>query len=146
MLRVLSASKDGYITNKIINNRFRATDANVGQAGTLDLFKLYNESTIDGEEKPIELSRLLIKFDLNPIIEMQNSGQLSVGDSSFKASVKLHDIYGGQTTPTNFNTIIFPLAKNFDEGSGFDIVEFKDLGATNWVTASYSAGVINHGS
>jgi hypothetical protein len=85
----------------------------------------------------------MIKFDLSPIAEMHNSGQLSVGDASFRASVKLHDIYGGQTTPTNFNTIIFPLAKPFDEGSGFDIIEFKDLGATNWVTASYSAGVIN---
>jgi hypothetical protein len=39
MYRILSASKDAYITNKIINQTFRATDANVGQAGTLDLFK-----------------------------------------------------------------------------------------------------------
>ena len=50
MQRILSASKDCYITNKIINNRFRATDANVGQAGTLDLFKLYNESTLSSED------------------------------------------------------------------------------------------------
>ena len=37
MYRILSASKDTYITNKIINKSFRATDSNVGQAGTLDL-------------------------------------------------------------------------------------------------------------
>ena len=43
MHRILSASKDAYITNKVINNQFRATDANVGQAGTLDLFKLFEE-------------------------------------------------------------------------------------------------------
>ena len=46
MYRILTASKDAYITNKIINNSFRATDANVGQAGTLDLFKLYDETTL----------------------------------------------------------------------------------------------------
>ena len=48
MYRILSASKDAYITDKIINNSFRAKDANTGQAGTLDLFKIYNETTITG--------------------------------------------------------------------------------------------------
>ena len=43
MYRILKAKKDTYVTNRIINNKFRATDANVGQAGTLDLFKLYDE-------------------------------------------------------------------------------------------------------
>ncbi len=142
MIQVISASKDCYITNKIINNRFRATDANVGQAGTLDLFKLYNESSLSGETKPIELTRLLIKFDLSTIKSMQNSGKIDVSDSSFKAKVKLHDVYGGQTTPSSFNAIIFPLAKDFDEGTGFDIVGFKDLGATNWITASYKNGTL----
>jgi len=146
MIRVLSASKDCYITNKIINNRFRATDANVGQAGSLDLFKLYNESSVPDEEKPIENSRILLKFELDTIKSMQNQGKVNVGDSSFKAYVKLHDIYGGQTTPSNFNVIVFPLAKDFDEGQGFDIVEFKDLGSTNWMTASYKAGTLTEWS
>ena len=45
MYRVLSASYDTYITNKIIRGTgFRAKDANVGQSGTLDLFKLYRLS------------------------------------------------------------------------------------------------------
>ena len=45
MHRIISASSDTYITNKITNNDFRCTDANVGQAGTLDLFKLHDENT-----------------------------------------------------------------------------------------------------
>ena len=73
MYRILSASKDCYITNKIINNSFRATDANVGQAGTLDLFKLYDESRISGETDPIELSRLLVNFDLDPLRALTGS-------------------------------------------------------------------------
>lgn len=142
MIRVLTASKDCYITNKIINNRFRATDANVGQAGTLDLFKLYNESSLPTESKPFENSRILLKFDLADIKRMHEQGKLNVGSNSFKSYVKLHDVYGGQTTPSNFNVIIFPLAKDFDEGQGFDIVNFKDLGATNWITSSYIAGTL----
>ncbi len=42
----ITASKDTYIQNKILSNRFRTSDANVGQAGTLDLFKLYGESSL----------------------------------------------------------------------------------------------------
>jgi len=142
MIRVISASKDCYITNKIINNRFRATDANVGQAGTLDLFKLYNESSLPDEDKPTESSRLLLYFGLEDIKSMHDSGKINVGDDSFKSYVQLHDVYGGQTTPSNFNVIIFPLAKEFDEGKGFDIAEFKDLGSSNWITASYKHGTL----
>ena len=46
----ITASKDTYIQNKILNNRFRTSDANVGQAGTLDLFKLYGESALPASE------------------------------------------------------------------------------------------------
>jgi len=141
MFRILSASKDTYITDKIINNRFRATDANLGQAGTLDLFKLYNESTIPGETAPIELSRLLIKFDLAEVANMHNDKYIDVGDSSFSAQIKLHDIYGGQTTPRNFHIICFPLSQSFDEGTGFDVVNYQDVTTTNWLTASFFRGV-----
>ena len=143
MYRILSASKDTYITNKIINNKFRATDANLGQAGTLDLFKLYNESTLAGSTKPVELTRLLIKFDLTEVTSMHNSNIIDLGSDTFSAKLKLCDIYGGQTTPNNFKVIAFPLAKNFDEGPGYDVVSYTDVGNTNWVTASYENGSVN---
>lgn len=138
MYRILSASKDCYITDKIVRNSFRATDANVGQAGTLDLFKLYNESSHPtlGSKNLYELSRILVKFDISEIKKMHNDGLIDVGGESFKSHIHLHDVYGGQTTPNNFNAIVFPLAKHFDEGNGYDIVEFKDVGVTNWLTAS----------
>ena len=66
MILQLTASADTYITNKIINNSFSASDANVGRAGTIDLFKLYNESSLTGASgepystEKIELSRGLI--------------------------------------------------------------------------------------
>ena len=142
MYRILSASNDTYITNKIINNRFRATDANVGQAGTLDLFKLYNESTIQGESKPIELTRILVKFNHDTLKKQFDEGEVDIADETFKATLKLHDVYGGQTTPNNFRVIVFPLTKEFDEGSGYDIGNFSDLDATNYITASYTNGTV----
>lgn len=142
MYRIISASKDTYITNKIINNKFRATDANLGQAGTLDLFKLYAENISGSDVTPIELSRILLKFDLEEIISMHNNKIIDVGDSSFKAELCLHDVYGGQTTPNDFHVITFPLAKSFDEGTGYDVVNYSDLDATNYITASFNGSTV----
>ncbi len=140
MIRLLSSSKDTYITNKITNTNFRATDANVGQAGSLDLFKLYSENVSGSDLSPIELSRLLIHFDMSEIKSMHNDNIIDVGDSSFRAFLNLYDIYGGQTTPSNFKLICFPLSQSFDEGKGIDIVNYADLDATNFITASDSSG------
>ena len=141
MYRILTASKDTYITNKIINNSFRATDANVGEAGSLDLFKLYDENVVSSESKPIELSRLLIKFPISEITSMNNSGLIDINDDSFKCEIKLHDIYGGQTTPRKFTAILFPLAQKFDEGVGMNVATYSDVDATNYITASISQGL-----
>jgi len=144
MQRILSASKDTYITNKIINNTFRATDANVGQAGTLDLFKIHGESKLSGSsEDQTEISRLLLHFDTSPVSRMQSDAKIDINDSTFKCFVKLHDVYGGQTTPENFNLILFPLSKSFDEGSGYDVSSFRDVTSVNFVTASVTSGVPN---
>ena len=140
MYRILTASADTYITNKIVNNDFKATDANVGQAGTLDLFKLYEESVSGSDSSPIELSRLLIKFDTKPLRDMHLSGTIDIADSTFRTYVKLHDVYGGQTTPSNFDLILFPLSQSFDEGNGYDVGRFTDIDSANWVTASESGG------
>jgi len=139
MYLTLSASKDAYITNKIVGSSFRATDANLGQAGTLDLFKLYDENRIVGETNPIELSRALIKFDYSALSSMMRS-KLDINDSSFKCTLVLSDVYGGQPTPTNFKLIVFPLSRSFDEGVGRDVVGFRDIDVCNYLTASVSTG------
>jgi len=140
MYRILTASSDCYITNKIINNGFRATDGNTGQAGTLDLFKLYNESTISGSDYPIELSRALIKFDLDVLREMTSS---ILDPSTMNVVLSMTDVYGGQTVPTNFILSVLPLSKSFDEGFGRDLVEYQDLDSANWITASYASTLVS---
>ena len=142
MYRILSASKDTYVTNKILNKTFRATDANVGQAGTLDLFKIYNETKISGSDDPqTENTRLLLKFDLSPITTMQSQGKIDINSDDFQCLIKLHDVYGGQTTPENFHIILFPLSQSFNEGNGLDVSSYRDIGSTNWLTASVKSNV-----
>ena len=103
MYRVFQADKDAYITNKIISPTLRAVDSNTGQAATIDLFKLYDENSIEGEAAPIELSRGLIHFDIADLRTSLAAGEFDPTSAAFKCRLYLHDVYGGQTTPSNFS-------------------------------------------
>lgn len=138
MYRIIQADKDSYITNKIISSILRATDSNTGQAGTIDLFKLYDENTFSGESNPIEISRALLHFDLADLRQSLSDGDFDVNSDNFSCSLYLHDVYGGQTTPTNFTLVVYPLSKSFDEGNGRDVIRFEDIDVSNFITASVS--------
>lgn len=90
-------------------------------------------------ETALEISRLLLYFDVNSILAHNT---LDITSEDFKATLKLFDILDGQMSPTNFNVEIFPLAKEFTEGIGKDTGSFLDLDICNFVTASYSEGPI----
>ena len=141
MYLVFTASKDTYITNKIISTSTRATDANLGGATTIDLFKLYGETLFTGVTNPIELSRGLIYFELSDI-SASLKDKVDFSHSSFKATLKLHDVQGNQVAPTDFNLAVFPLSMSFDEGKGKDIAGLSYLDRANWVTASFNNGNI----
>jgi len=151
MYRLLSASQDAYIQNKYIKG-VRCTDANTGQAGTLDLYSLYAETYVPtsntgsivsgvmiyntGTYDPVrEVSRLLIKFDYSQLTSLTSS-VLDMNDSSFKAYMSMKDIYGGQTVPSNYTVEIIPLAKDWNEGRGSDVISYRQLDVCNFLTAS----------
>ncbi len=138
---LLTASKDAYITNKIIKNSYRSSNANVGQAATLDLFKLFEESGLESNgqyitENVSEKSVLLIKFDYDKIAELTSS-ILDIDSNNFKAFLELKDVSSGMQKPYGFNIKCNPLKKNFQEGFGFDTNTFSDYGSCNYLTSSY---------
>lgn len=141
MYRILKADKDSYVTNKAINRTGVKTtltssvDSNVGQAGTMDLFKLYKEAPYGGGSPSIELSRGLIHFNLDSL-QALTSSFLNPDDSSFKCFLRLKNVYGGQTVPSNYTLVVNPLGKDWSEGRGSDVIGFRDLDAVNWYTAS----------
>ena len=138
MYRILTASQDSYVSDKIIAGS-RSTTSNVGQAATLDLFKLYDETTLVSASTVlsgvIELSRILIKFDYD-LLQQITSSFLNTADASFKAYLSLKDVYGGQTTPSNFTITLMPLSKSWDEGRGSDVIAYRDLDTVNFLSAS----------
>lgn len=138
MIIICTASADTYITNKIIDNKYRVTDANVGQAATLDIFKLHEESLLDGSGSQQELSRALIKFDMSPLTSLTGT-ILDINSSNFKATLEMRDIMTGHAIPRNFTLSVFPLSQSFDEGVGLDTGKFDDISVANFITASYTS-------
>lgn len=136
MIIHLPAEKDTFITNKTIRNSFSASDANTGYAGTIELFKLYGESTYPTTES-IELSRALVKFDFDKIRELTGSYANLI--SAGKFFLRMYDVKTTSTVPSNFNVIVFPMKKTWTEGVGLDVVEFEDLGSANWISSSDNA-------
>jgi hypothetical protein len=135
MYKTAKADRDTYITNKVVKNA-RVVSSNTGLAGTLDLFKLYG-NTFDNLTPNAELSRLLLHFDLEELKSLHSEGKIDISDNSFWCSLVLKDVYGGQTTPSNFSVSVFPLSSSFYEGMGKDVSYYTDRDASNWLTSSY---------
>lgn len=139
MYRSLKAKKDAYITDRIIKGTAKS-DSNTGEAGSLDLFKLYGINK-SGSNSINEISRLLVQFDLEDLRTDYSNGIFDITSPTFKCILKLHDIYGGQTTPRNFTIKAYPISHSWDEGRGRDIVYYQDQDHVNFITASYTNGV-----
>lgn len=134
MYKILKADKDTYITNRVIDGQ-RKVNANVGEAGSLDLYKIFGQ-TFSGSIPNVELSRLLIHFDLTEIQNLTTAGKIDVTNSSFFAKLVLFDVYGGQTTPENYRVVIDPLSASFHEGRGKDVSLYSDLDTANFLSSS----------
>ncbi len=150
MYKIFKSDKDTYVTNRVING-IRTYNSNVGNAGTIDLFKIYG-ATFEGDSPNIELSRGLIHFDISEAKNLFEKGKIDPTHPSFFAHLKLFDVYGGQPTPNKFNLIVSPLSKSFEEGHGRDVTFYADLDVSNFFTASLggtkwiSPGCNNSGS
>ena len=134
MYKILNADKDTYITDKVVRGS-RKLECNVGNAGTLDLFKLYGMSMTESV-KNTELSRILIHFDLESLKVLSETGKIDINDPSFWCELHLHDVYGGQTCPIDFTISVFPLSSSFTEGFGRDVSYYSDSDICNWITSS----------
>jgi hypothetical protein len=147
MFRILHCDKDTYITNKYFNG-VQLVSGNVGQAGSLDLFKIYGMTQlISGNVKipQTELSRILLHFDLDPLRELVSNGKIDISADSFLCHLRLRDIYGGQPTPNNFTLNVFPLSGSFDEGFGKDTTYYADLDRCNFISASKDLAWLSEG-
>ena len=140
--KILPALKDTYLTDRYIGGVSQVT-ANVGDAGSLDLYKLYGlTSTVSGTVRTpnTEMTRILVQFDLTSLRQEVAAGRIDPSNPSFNCKLHLHDVFGGQPTPSNFTVAVYPLSASFDEGLGKDVVLYGDSDTSNWLTGSIANG------
>tara|TARA_A100000172_G_scaffold16038_1_gene8559 strand:- start:18547 stop:20073 length:1527 start_codon:yes stop_codon:yes gene_type:complete len=134
-----TASADNTITNAFEANLLtRGTGSNMGYADSLEVFSIYGqESGSNGQSQ--ELSRILIQFPVSTISADRTAGTIPAsGSVSFY--LKMFNARHPFTLPQDFNLVVAPISQSWNEGTGLDMDEYKDLGFSNWLSASSAAG------
>lgn len=126
------ADADNTITNAFRSNLITTGSlSNMGESDVLEVFSIFGQAN----SSSLELSRVLTKFPVTDITSDRNSGDLP-RSGSVNFFLKLSNAEHTETTPTKFTLTVQPISRSWDEGFGLDMEEYKDLGASNWVSAS----------
>jgi len=139
-----TASADTTITNAFDPNlRTRGTGSNMGYADSLEIFSIYGqESGSNGQSQ--ELSRALIKFPISTISSSRVAGTIpAAGSVSFY--LRMYNAKHPFTLPQDFNLMVVPVSRSWEEGAGLDMDEYKDLGQSNWGMAARTTAWTNQG-
>jgi hypothetical protein len=120
---IANAYKDGLGT--------RATGSNMGQADVSEVFSIYGRASLSSSE----LSRVLTKFDVSDISSDRTAGVIPAsGSVSFY--IRLFNAETSKTVPKNFTIVAQAISRSWDEGDGLDLENYKDVGKSNWISAS----------
>lgn len=130
-----TASADTTITNAFeANLTARGTGSNMGYADALEVFSISGQESGSATGQSQELSRILVKFPVSQISADRAAGSLPAsGNVSFY--LKVYNAQQPFTLPQNFNLVVAPVSRSWAEGSGLDMDEYQDLGASNWIKA-----------
>jgi len=120
---ISNAFKDGLGT--------RATGSNMGQADVSEVFSIYARASLASSE----LSRIITKFDISSISSDRTAGIIPAADEvSFY--LKLYNAETSNTVPKNFKLVVEAVSRDWNEGNGLDLENYKDTGVSNWISAS----------
>ena len=139
------AKSDNTITNAFMENlTTRGSGSNMGAADILEVFSIFGQANSSSAEK----SRALLKFDCtassNSIKSDRTDGVLPAsGSVSFY--LRLFNAPHGQTLPKNYTMDVSAISGTWNEGTGLDMEGYKDIGYSNWASASSTTSWISEG-
>jgi len=128
------ASKDTTITNAYFGNlTTRATKSNMGASDVLEVFSIYAQASTAS----VELSRVLIEFPVNEIIDARNAAEVPAS-GAVSYFLKMSNTPHSFTTPVGYYLTVQAVSSAWAEGNGLDMEEYSDLGVANWESSSLS--------
>ena len=120
---IVNAFKDGFGS--------RATGSNMGQADVSEVFSIYGRASLSSSE----LSRVLTKFDVSGISSDRTAGVIPES-GSVNFYIRLFNAETSNTVPKNFTIVAQAISRSWNEGDGLDLENYKDVGVSNWISAS----------
>lgn len=131
-IRRYKATADNTIANGYQENLgTRATGSNMGQADVSEIYSIYGRATTSSAE----LSRIITQFDVASITSDRTAGVIPAsGSTSFY--LRLYNAETSNTVPRDFNLVVSAVSRSWTEGDGLDLENYKDLGKSNWLSAS----------
>tara|TARA_R110002049_G_scaffold122632_1_gene277516 strand:- start:1603 stop:3021 length:1419 start_codon:yes stop_codon:yes gene_type:complete len=131
-IRRYKATADNTIANGYQENLgTRATGSNMGQADVSEIYSIYGRATTSSAE----LSRIITQFDVASITSDRTAGVIPAsGSMSFY--LRLYNAETSKTVPRDFNLVVSAVSRSWTEGDGLDLENYKDLGKSNWISAS----------
>ena len=134
-IRRYTATKDNTISDAYKSNLSEtATGSNMGFADSLEVFSIYGQiSSSSGFTK--ERSRILIKFPVTGAtgIKADRDAGLIPASGNVNFYLNMYNAITPNTLPKDFTLNLYALDAAWNEGSGLDMEEYKDLGASNWI-------------
>ena len=125
MIKRYYATKDNTITNAFRENLSEdGQDANMGASDILEAFSIYGQVESSLGVLSAEEARILIEFDITEIEADITAGEL---DATAKYYLKLFNAPHGRTLPLNFQLEVVPLEEAWEEGTGMDMEDYRDL-------------------
>jgi hypothetical protein len=139
------ANKDNTITNAFQQNLItRGTGANMGLSDILETFSIYAQASATSTE----LERILIQFPVSEIIsDRTNSIIPEAGKVNFV--LNMYNAPNNQTTPRELELVVLPVSSSWQEGTGLDMEEYKDVTrngeGSNWVNSAANTPWLREG-
>jgi len=122
------AKKDNTISNAFKEGlTIRATGSNMGASDILEVFSIYGQASTASSE----LARTLIEFDIADISAARTAGTIPAS-GSVDFYLRMYDAEHVETTPRDFTLTVAAVSQSWNEGTGLDMNNYTDLGASNY--------------
>jgi len=126
------ANADNTISNGYQSNlSTRATGSNMGLADVSEVYSIYGRESSTSSE----LSRIITKFSISDISSDRTAGTIPAsGQVNFY--LRLYNAETSNTVPKDFKLVVEAISRDWNEGDGLDLENYKDTGVSNWINAS----------
>jgi len=125
MIKRYYATKDNTIANAFRESLSTdSKDANMGASDILEVFSIYGQVLDENDVYSLEEARILIEFDISQIQADISAGTLKNTASYY---LRLFNAPHGRTLPMNFQLEVDTVTTAWEEGTGLDMEDYRDL-------------------